>query len=76
MVATVANPPLNPVQLHLLKVFSYNKDEASLLELKEVLFKYYCQRVNEEGKRIWDEKNMSNEMMDDLLNAHLRTPYL
>ena len=66
---------LNPIQLHLLRIFSYNKDEESLNELKEVLFNYYCQKVDEEGKRIWKEKNMSNEMMNELLNTHLRTPY-
>ena len=66
---------LNPVQLHLLRILSYNGDEESLSELKEVLFNYYCQKVSEEGKRIWEEKNMSNEMMHELLNTHLRTPY-
>ena len=66
---------LNPIQLHLLHIFSYNKDEKSLSELKEVLFDYYCKKVREEGKRIWEEKNMSNEMMHDLLNTHIRTPY-
>ena len=66
---------LNPVQLHLLRMFTYNKDEASLVELREVLFEYYCRKLNEEGKRIWKGKNMSNETMHDLLNTHLRTPY-
>ncbi|MDR0799273.1 MAG: hypothetical protein LBN18_05910 [Dysgonamonadaceae bacterium] len=66
---------LNPIQLHLLQLFQYNKDEESLNELKEVLFDYYCKKVNEEGKRIWKERNMSNEMMDELLNTHIRTPY-
>jgi len=61
---------LNPVQFHLLRMFSYNRDEESLVELKEVLFNYYCQKLNEEGKRIWKEKNMSNEMMRELLNTH------
>jgi len=65
----------NPVQLHLLNMFSYNRDEVSLFELKEVLFNYYCQKLNEEGKRIWKEKNMSNETMRELLSTHLRTPY-
>jgi len=66
---------LNPTQLHLLRMFSYNRDEESFNELKEVLFNYYCQRINIEGKRLWKEKNMSNEMMYELLNTHLRTPY-
>ena len=66
---------LNPVQLHLLHMFSHNKDDESLNEIKDVLFNYYCQKVNEEGKRVWKEKNMNNEMMHELLNTHLRTPY-
>jgi len=66
---------LNPTQLHLLRMFSYNSDDESLYELKDVLFNHYCQRISEEGKRVWHEKNMSNEMMEDLLNTHLRTPY-
>jgi len=66
---------LNPVQLHLLRMFSYNSDDDSLYELKDVLFNHYCQRVSEEGNRVWQEKNMSNEMMDELLNSHIRTPY-
>ena len=66
---------LNPVQLHLLRMFSYNGDEQSLFELKEALFNYYCQKLGEEGKRVWKEKNMSNETMRELLNTHLRTPY-
>jgi hypothetical protein len=66
---------LNPVQLHLLRMFSYNRDEESLNEIKEVLFNYYCQKVDEEGKKIWKEKNMSNEMIHEWLNTHIRTPY-
>jgi len=66
---------LNPTQLHLLRVFSYSKDEESLHELKDVLFNYYCQKVDEEGKRIWEEKGMSDNVMQELLNTHVRTPY-
>jgi hypothetical protein len=66
---------LNPTQLHLLRMFSYNRDEESFNELREVLFKYYCQKMNEEGNRIWKEKNLNNDMMNELLNTHLRTPY-
>jgi hypothetical protein len=66
---------LNPVQLHLLRMFSYSRNEENLHELKEVLFDYYCRKVDEEGKRIWKEKKMSNELMQELLNTHIRTPY-
>ena len=71
----VQSTQLSPIQLHLLRMFSYNRDEESLIELKEVLFNYYCQKADEEGRRIWNEKKMNNEMMYELLNTHLRTPY-
>jgi len=66
---------LNPTQLHLLKMFSYNQDENSLKELKEVWLNHVRNKMDEEGKKIWKEKNMSNEMMHELLNTHIRTPY-
>ncbi|GHT14138.1 hypothetical protein FACS189426_20050 [Bacteroidia bacterium] len=66
---------LNPTQLYLLQMFQYNQDEKSLIELKEVLLKYYQTKVDEEIEKVWKEKNMSNEMMNELVNAHYRTPY-
>ena len=74
MEAAVA-PPLNPVQLHLLKVFSHTKSEESLNEIKELLLKYYRTKADEEIAKVWKEKNMSNQTMHDLKNAHYRTPY-
>ncbi|MDR1135446.1 MAG: hypothetical protein LBL49_04605 [Clostridiales Family XIII bacterium] len=44
-------------------------------ELKEVWLEHLRKKVDEEGKRLWVEKNMSEEMMDEILNTHLRTPY-
>jgi len=67
---------LNPVQLHLLRMFSHKRDEESLFELKEVLFNHYCQKVSEESKRIWKDKNLNSETMNEWLNTHIkRTPY-
>jgi len=66
---------LNPSQLHLLRMFSYNDDETSFNILKEALFQFYCEKMKEEGKRVWNEKKMNNETMCELLNTHIRTPY-
>ncbi|MDR3093495.1 MAG: hypothetical protein LBU62_02485 [Bacteroidales bacterium] len=71
MVATT----LNPTQLHLLQMFSHLKDEQNLYELREVLHDYYCRKVEEESKLIWNEKGLSNEIMNEWLNTHIRTPY-
>jgi hypothetical protein len=65
---------LNPTQLFLLQMFARNGDEERLKEVKEVLCNHFCRKVEEEAKRLWVEKNMSEEMMDEILNTHLRTP--
>ena len=66
---------LNPTQLFLLQMFSYNGDEEWLKELKKVWLDHVRQRVDGEGKRIWKEKNLNNETMNEWLNTHMRTPY-
>jgi hypothetical protein len=65
----------NPTQLHLLRMFSYNQDENSLKELKEVWLAHVRNKMDEEGRKIWKEKNLSNEVMHEWLNTHIRTPY-
>jgi hypothetical protein len=71
----MASTTLNPTQLWLLQMFARNGDEERLKEVKEVLYNHFCRKLDEEGKRIWEEKNMSQETMDEILNTHIRTPY-
>jgi len=72
----MASTVLNPLQLHLLRMFSYNKDEESLNELKEVLFNYYCKKMDEESNKWWKENDMTAEKFDEMCsNIHYRTPY-
>ena len=47
--------PFNPVQLHLLKMFSYAKDERALEEIRKSLTAYFAQRVGEDMDKLWDE---------------------
>jgi hypothetical protein len=66
---------LNAVQMHLLKMFARPMNEQDLQAIKALLSNYYAQKVDEESERIWEEKGMSQQSIDELLNAHLRTPY-
>lgn len=45
--------PFNPVQLHLLKMFSYAKDERALEEIRKSLTAYFAQRVEEDMDKLW-----------------------
>ncbi len=60
--------PLTNVQIELLKIYSTNISDADLKELKDWIAKFYAQKAIEYANKAWDEKNLSNETMDDWLN--------
>ena len=66
---------LNPTQLHLLKMFSFAKNEDTLSELKEALSAYFSKKVEDEMDELWNEGEWDNEKNDSILKEHLRTPY-
>jgi hypothetical protein len=66
---------LNPIQVQLLKVFQYQRDEKELEEIRDVLLDYLDKKIQKEAGRVWEERGYSNELMDEWLNTHSRTPY-
>ncbi|GHT69020.1 hypothetical protein FACS189452_09480 [Bacteroidia bacterium] len=68
-------PALNATQLHLVEMFSFNKQESNLTELKSVLLDFYRKKVDEEAELLWKSKNLSNAKMEEMLYAHNRIPY-
>ena len=71
MESTVTNQPLNPVQLHLLKMFSFTKTEKNLQDLKKMLRAYYIQEVEKEAEKFTAEGKIGEHLLDE----RLRTPY-
>lgn len=63
---------LTNVQLELLKLFPYNLPEKQLVEIKDILAKYFAQSATEEMDRLWDENNWDAETMQDWTKEHLR----
>ena len=47
--------PINPVQLYLLKMFSYAIDERALEDIGKSLRAYFAQRVERDMDKLWDE---------------------
>lgn len=65
---------LNRVQLHLLELFSKDMDEQELTEIKELLVKYYQQKVDQELAEIWERKGYTKESFQKATgNLHLRS---
>ena len=66
---------INPVQLHLLEMFSYCGSEQTVAEMKNVLADFYAKKVQEEADRLCDEGTLNGEAIERILNEHWRTPY-
>jgi hypothetical protein len=71
MVAT----KLNIVQLQLLQLFARQMAENELADVKAMLVAYYDRKITEEADKLWEQKGMSSETMNELLNTHIRSPY-
>jgi hypothetical protein len=50
---------VNPIQMQLLRMFSYEKDEHNLKEIQKLLFDYYCNKVEEDILTIDEFRNKS-----------------
>ena len=66
---------LNPVQLHLLRMFSYMNSEDQLKKLKKVLAEYYFNEVEKGIDTLESQGLWGREQSDAVMNEHLRTPY-
>jgi hypothetical protein len=60
--------PLSNVQLELLKLYSTNLSEKDILELKDVLAKFYSEKSIELADTIWKQKGYTAEDMNSILN--------
>ena len=65
----------NPIQLHLLKMFSRMNSEQELKEVQQVLSEYYFKKVEERAAKIYAEKGWTPEKLEAMANGHFRTPY-
>ncbi|MEO1628974.1 MAG: hypothetical protein AAFV25_27755, partial [Bacteroidota bacterium] len=65
--------PLSNVQLELLKLFFRDLEEKDIVEIRKLIINYLSDKLDRQTSKVWKEKNLSNDDMDDLLNSHLRT---
>lgn len=68
MAATV----FNPVQQHLLTMFAFDGSEKRLQEVKEVLTKYFSQKVDERLNKLWDAGILDQKKLDELRGKDIR----
>lgn len=66
----------NPMQLQLLRMFSYVRSDSQLREIKKVLSDYFFNKVEEGMDALWESGEWSEEKNDAIMKEHLRTPYI
>lgn len=65
---------LTNLQLELIKLFSYNLSERQLMEVKDMLAKYFASKATEEMDKIWEDEGLNNETMEAWADEHMRAP--
>lgn len=66
----------NPMQLQLLRMFSYVKTDQQMAEIKDVLSDYFFHKVEEGMNNLEASGQWSREKEDSVRKEHLRTPYV
>lgn len=66
---------LSNLQLELLKVFSFDLSEEQLLEIRDMLSRYFADKATEEMDQIWEEKGWSADTIKKWGEEHMRVPY-
>ena len=60
------SPVFNPMQVHLLKMFSVDKAETGLVELKDVLYAYYSKKMQNRLDDLWDNGTLDQARLDEI----------
>ncbi|MEM1324328.1 MAG: hypothetical protein AAGI23_00160 [Bacteroidota bacterium] len=63
------NKPLTSLQLELLKIYSFGIQDEQLLEIKQLLARYFAQKATEEADQLWEKKGWTNETMNEWLKS-------
>jgi len=65
--------PLNETQKFVLSTFATAKDEQEREELTSLYLDYIQQKLDKAANKFWDEQNLDNAKMEELMYGHLRS---
>ncbi len=69
-----AKQPLTNLQLEILKLYSRQVSEQDLLEIKNLLAKFFAQKAMDLADQSWDEKGWTSKDGKKFLNDRFRSP--
>lgn len=67
---------LNDVQLELLKIFAFLKEDKDLVEIKSLLKNYLADKVVRNADETFDERKYTSEVFEKWKKEHFRKPSL
>ena len=62
----MATTVFTPAQQHLLRMFKYKKTEEDLIEMKEVLCRYYAQKLDTVLEEMWESGELDQKRLDEI----------
>lgn len=70
-ITTMEGSSLNPTQMHLLKLFSFNNSESYALEIQKVLTRYFQAELDAESDKLWEDGTLNQSRLDELRHKDL-----
>ena len=67
---------MNEAQMMILESFAGAADDQEVNDLMDVLRLFSARRLEQEMNRLWDNGTLNQEVLDQLKDEHLRTPYM
>ena len=55
-----------PTQINILQMFQYMNSDEDLIELKDLLFHYYSQKMDKRLDELWDAGILDQQRLDEI----------
>ncbi|MCD8388390.1 MAG: hypothetical protein LUD17_16140 [Bacteroidales bacterium] len=68
----MGNTVFNPVQMHLLHMFSVDGSEERLEEVRQVLADFYAKKIERQFDALWDAGVLDQQRLDEIGKGHFR----
>ena len=67
------SPRFSNMQLELLRLYSRNLSDEELGEIKQLLARYFAEKLSRRADQVWEEKGWTNETMEEFLHTKMRS---
>jgi len=75
MEAVLSQKPLNSAQMFVLQTLASTRNNQEKEELTSLYLEYIQKKLDAATEKWWEENNMTNEKLEEIINTHHRTPY-